>query len=149
MTHVLFVCVKNGGKSQMAAGLLRALVATDPDPSGWQVGSAGTRVGPRLNALSVESLAAVGVDISDQEPRQLTPALQTSADLVVTVGEAEVERLDGPRYEVWEIDEPSLRGIDGPRRMALVRDDIARQVEDLHRRLTAAAAGPLRPPRPR
>ena len=58
----------------------------------------------------------------------------------MTVGEAEVEPLDGPRYEVWEIDEPSLRGIDGAERMALVRDDIARHVEDLHRRLVTTGA---------
>ena len=137
MTSVLFVCVKNGGKSQMAAGLFRALVAQEPDPDRWQVASAGTKAVTKLNALSVESLSDVGVDISDQQPRQLTPELQTSADLVVTVGEAEVEALAGPHYEVWEIDEPSLRGIDGPERMALVRDDIARHVRELHQRLTA------------
>ena len=144
MTHVLFVCVKNGGKSQMAAGLFRDLVAKNPDPTQWQVGSAGTKAGSALNALSVESLAAVGIDISDQEPRQLTPELQRSADLVVTVGEAEVEPVDGPRYEVWEIDEPSQRGVEGAERMILVRDDIARHVEDLHRRLTAAGDEPHR-----
>ena len=135
MTSVLFVCVKNGGKSQMAAGLLRALVEKDPDPGRWQVGSAGTKAGTTLNALSVASLADVGIDIADQQPRQLTPQLQRAADLVVTVGEAEVEQLDGPRYEVWQIDEPSRRGIDGPDRMALVRDDIARHVAELHERL--------------
>ncbi|SER06376.1 arsenate-mycothiol transferase ArsC [Microlunatus flavus] len=144
MTSVLFVCVKNGGKSQMAAGLFRALADQDPEPARWQVASAGTKAGTTLNALSVASLADVGVDIGDQRPRQLTPALQQAADLVVTVGEAEVQPLDGPRYEVWEIDEPSLRGIDGPERMALVRDDIARHVDDLHRRLVAADEDPHR-----
>ena len=139
MTRVLFVCVKNGGKSQMAAGLFRDLAAKDPDPSQWQVSSAGTKVGSKLNALSVESLAEVGVDISEQGPRQLTAEMQQTADLVVTVGEAEVEPVEGPRYEAWEIDEPSLRGIDGAERMALVRDDIARHVEDLHHRLVAQA----------
>ena len=136
MTSVLFVCVKNGGKSQMAAGLLRALADQDLDPARWQVASAGTKAGTKLNALSVASLADVGVDISNQQPRQLTPEMQQAADLVVTVGEAKVERLDSLQYEVWEIDEPSLRGIDGPERMALVRDDIARHVEELHQRLT-------------
>lgn len=108
MTDALLVCVTNGGTSQMAAGLLRALVAD------------------------------VGVDITDQEPRQLTPELPESADLVVTVGEAEVEHLQRPRHEVWQIDEPSLRGVDGPEHMALVRDDVARHVDELHQRLTAA-----------
>ena len=142
MTSVLFVCVKNGGKSQMAEGLFRALVANDPDR--WHVGSAGTNAGTQLNALSVASLADVGIDISDQQPWQLTPELQQAADLVVTVGEAEVKHLDGPRYEVWNIDEPSLRGVDGVERMALVRDDIARHVDELHRRLTTAAESPRR-----
>ena len=68
MTSVLFVCVKNGGKSQMAAGLFRALVADHPDPGQWQVGSAGTRAVTTLNALSVASLADVGVDITDTIP---------------------------------------------------------------------------------
>ena len=137
MTRVLFVCVKNGGKSQMAAGLFRHLADHDAEPGRWQIESAGTQAGNALNGLSVASLAEVGVDISDQQPRQLTPELQQSADLVVTVGEADVEPLPGPRYETWEITEPSLRGIDGPERMRLVREDIARQVEDLHHRLAS------------
>lgn len=136
MTRVLFVCVKNGGKSQMAAGLFRHAADHDPDPGRWQIDSAGTEAGSKLNGLSVASLAEVGVDISDQQPRQLTPELQQAADLVVTVGEAEVDPLPGPRYETWAVDEPSLRGIDGPERMRLVRDDIARQVKELHDRLT-------------
>lgn len=57
--------------------------------------------------------------------------------MVATVGEAEVDPLPGPRYENWDIDEPSLRGIDGTERMRLVRDDIARYVDDLHHRLAA------------
>ena len=141
MTRVLFVCVKNGGKSQMAAGLFRRLADQDPDPGRWQVGSAGTRAGGSLNALSVAALAEVGVDIAGEVPRQLTPELQRAADVVVTVGEAEVEPLDGPRHEVWTIDEPSSRGVDGVERMRLVRDDIARHVEELHRRLAAEPDG--------
>lgn len=138
MTRVLFVCVKNGGKSQIAAGLFRHAAAQDPNPDRWQVESAGTKAGTQLNGLSVESLADVGVDISDQQPRQLTRQLQQSVDVVVTVGEADVEQLPGPAYETWQIDEPSLRGIDGAERMRLIRDDINRHVDDLRRRLTAA-----------
>ena len=136
MTQVLFVCVKNGGKSQMAAGLFRQVTAHEPDR--WEVTSAGTRVGTALNAESVQALAEVGVDISDQQPRQLTPELQQAVDVVVTVGEADVEPLPGPRYESWDIDEPSLRGIEGTERMRLVRDDIRRHVDELHQRLAAA-----------
>ena len=91
---------------------------------------------PALVELAVRSLAELGIDIADQQPRQLTPELQAAADVVVTVGEAELDPVPGPRYERWEIDEPSLRGIDGPERMRLVRDDIARHVRDLHRRLS-------------
>jgi arsenate-mycothiol transferase len=136
MTQVLFVCVKNGGKSQMAAGLLRQRL-TDQHTGGIEVGSAGTNAGTKLYGLSVQVLAENGIDITDQQPRQLTPELQQQADWVITLGaEAEVEPVPGPRYETWNIDEPSLRGIDGDERMRLVRDDIARHVADLHTRLT-------------
>ena len=71
--QVLFVCVKNGGKSQMAAGLLRQLLA-DRHTSGIEVGSAGTKPGTSLNAaVRRRSLAEVGIDIADQHTRQLTP----------------------------------------------------------------------------
>ena len=136
MTQVLFVCVKNGGKSQMAAGLLTQLLR-DQHSAGIEVGSAGTEAGSKLNGLSVQVLAESGIDISDQHTRQLTPELQQQADWVITLGaEAQVDPIAGPRYETWETDEPSLRGIDGIERMRLVRDDIARQVADLHTRLT-------------
>jgi arsenate-mycothiol transferase len=128
--RVLFVCVKNAGKSQMAAGLMRRAAGTAVD-----VDSAGTRAGEALNAQSVASLAEVGVDISDQHPKQLTEELVGGADLVVVLGtEARVEPGPTP-IEVWETDEPSTRGIEGVERMRLVRDDIARRVDDLARRL--------------
>jgi arsenate-mycothiol transferase len=133
--RVLFVCVRNGGKSQMAAGLMRA--AAGP---AVEVGSAGTRAGTALNAQSVESLREVGVDVSGEHPRQLTDDLVRAADLVVVLGsEARVDPVDGTPVEVWETDEPSARGIEGVERMRLVRDDIAARVEDLARRLTAPA----------
>ena len=136
MTQVLFVCVKNGGKSQMAAGLLQQRLR-DQHTTGIEVGSAGTKAGTSLNGLSVQVLAEDGIDISDQHTRQLTPELQQQADWVITLGaEAQVDPISGPRYETWETDEPSLRGIDGIERMRLVRDDIARHVDDLHTRLT-------------
>jgi arsenate-mycothiol transferase len=136
MTLVLFVCVKNGGKSQMAAGLLKQLLSDQHTP-GVEVGSAGTKAGTSLNALSVQVLAENGIDIADQHTRQLTPELQQQADWVITLGaEAHVDPIPGPRYETWETDEPSLRGIDGIERMRLVRDDIARHVDELHIRLT-------------
>ncbi len=125
--RVVFVCVKNGGKSQMAAGLMRKAAGDGAD-----VDSAGTRPGTSINALSAQSLLEVGVDITDQAPKQLTPQMVAAADLVVTLGpEAHVEPVDGTPVVTWELDEPSERGIEGIERMRLVRDDIARRVEQL------------------
>ena len=128
---VLFVCVKNGGKSQMAAGLL-----TRRAGDAVQVESAGTKPGSAVNALSAESLAEVGVDISADVPKLLTETMVRAADVVVVLGrEAHVDEVPGTRFESWDTDEPSERGIEGIERMRLVRDDIARRVDDLHDRL--------------
>jgi arsenate-mycothiol transferase len=124
---VLFVCVKNGGKSQMAAGLMRQLAG-----DAITVESAGTRPGNEVNASSAASLAEVGVDISDQTPKALTDELVRAADIVVTLGrDARVDPVPGTRFESWDTDEPSERGIDGMDRMRLVRDDIAARVRAL------------------
>jgi len=126
---VLFVCVKNGGKSQMAAGLMRKAVGT-----AVTVESAGTRPGDKVDALSAQSLLEVGVDISDQRTRQLTDDMIRNVDRVVVLGrDAHVEPVGGTPVEVWDTDEPSTRGIDGIERMRLVRDDIARRVQLLAR----------------
>ncbi len=123
---VLFVCVKNGGKSQMAAGLARKIA---PDV---RVDSAGTSPGSSLNALSVASLEEVGVDRAGEHPTPLTPELVAAADVVVGLGRvAQVTTDDGTPVVVWDTDEPSLRGIEGMERMRLVRDDIAAHVRDL------------------
>lgn len=132
---VLFVCVKNGGKSQMAAGLLRAAAGDRVE-----VHSAGTLPGGSLNAQSVESLLEIGVDIRGERPQPIDPAVLAAVDIVVTLGsEAHVEPVPGPRFETWETDEPSARGIEGMERMRLVRDDIARRIAVL---LTDLEAGP-------
>jgi arsenate-mycothiol transferase len=120
---VLFVCVRNGGKSQMAAGLLRRAAP------GVDVHSAGTDPGPKLNALSVQVLDEVGVDLTGEAPKPIDPDLLRSVDLVITLGrDAHVEAPDGVEVRNWDTDEPSERGIDGIERMRLVRDDIARHV---------------------
>jgi arsenate-mycothiol transferase len=129
---VLFVCVKNAGKSQMAAGLM-SKVAGDT----VRVYSAGTRPGTAINQLSAESLAEVGVDISGESPKPIDAGLIRSVDVVVTLGrEAHVEPVAGTSFENWDTDEPSERGIDGIDRMRLVRDDIAARVADLAERLS-------------
>jgi protein-tyrosine-phosphatase len=86
VTRVLFVCVKNGGKSQMAAGLFRHAVTVDANPGRWQVESAGTKAGTKLNGLSVESLAGVGIDITGELPTPWTDEFVRAADAVVTMG---------------------------------------------------------------
>ena len=124
---VLFVCVKNGGKSQMAAGLMRKIAGDTVT-----VDSAGTKPGSAINALSAEVLLEVGVDITDQTPKQLTDDLIAAADRVIVLGrDAQVQPVDGTPVEYWDTDEPSERGIDGIERMRLVRDDITRRVNHL------------------
>lgn len=128
---VLFVCVKNGGKSQMAAGLLKHEAG-----SAITVASAGTKPGNAINPLSAEVLQDLGIDISAERPALLTVESMRSAGLVVVLGtEAHVPAVDGVSVETWETDEPSLRGIEGRERMELVRDDIHARVRDLKARL--------------
>ncbi|GAA1559839.1 low molecular weight phosphatase family protein [Brevibacterium picturae] len=132
-SRVLFVCVKNGGKSQMAAGLMRDIAGDSVD-----VVSGGTQPGASLNQLSVDSLAEWNIDISQGSPKPITEADLAAADLVVTLGrEATVEAPGGTDVENWDTDEPSERGIEGIERMRMVRDDISERVSDLLRRLSS------------
>lgn len=130
--QVLFVCVRNGGKSQMAAGLMRHAAG-----GAVAVSSAGTDAGPALNSLSVEVLGEIGIDISGEHTRQLTTQMVADADLVITLGrEAMIDPGEaGTPIENWDTDEPSIRGVDGIERMRLIRDDIAAKVDVLAKRL--------------
>lgn len=129
---VLFVCVKNGGKSQMAAGLMRRLAQDTVI-----VHSAGTEPGSSVNTLSARALQEVGVDITEEQPTPVDYQLARDVDLVVTLGrEVQLDPLPGTRVENWDTDEPSERGIDGLDRMRLIRDDIAARVHQLHTTLT-------------
>ncbi|BDD82596.1 putative arsenate reductase [Tsukamurella pulmonis] len=129
---VLFVCVRNGGKSQMAAGLMRRAAGDTV-----AVYSAGTDPGTAINALSAETLAEVGIDITGEVPTPIDPELLTRVDLVVTLGrEAVVQPPAGVRVVRWGTDEPADRGIDGIERMRLIRDDIATRVDELIVELT-------------
>ena len=124
---VLFVCVRNGGKSQMAAGLMRHAAG-----GRVEVHSAGTEPGEKINALSAETLAEVGADMSGETPKAIALELLRRVDLVVTLGrEARVDVPDGVELRNWDTDEPSERGIDGIERMRLIRDDITVRVEAL------------------
>lgn len=126
---VLFVCVGNGGKSQMAAAL-----AEKHAGSKLGIHSAGTKPGTKLNQESVEAIAEAGADMSHGTPKPIDPELLRSVDRVVVLGEdAQVEMPDGARgtLERWRTDEPSHRGIEGMERMRLVRDDIDARVRSL------------------
>jgi arsenate-mycothiol transferase len=124
---VLFVCVKNAGKSQMAAGLMRSIAGDLVD-----VYSAGTKPGTEINSLSAVALAEVGVDISSETPKPVDVQLVRDVDVVVTLGrEARVDPVAGTHFENWDTDEPSERGIEGIERMRLVRDDIGKRVRRL------------------
>lgn len=133
MPSVLFVCSKNGGKSQMAAALMRHLARGTVT-----VHSAGIKPGNALNPQSVESLQEIGVNVAGEYPKSVADDVLDSVDAVIVLGtEAKLDPRPGQRFEVWETDEPSQRGIEGMERMRLVRDDIKHRVEQLHRELTA------------
>jgi arsenate-mycothiol transferase len=106
---VLFICSKNGGKSQLAAALMNQLAAGTVT-----VYSAGTKPGKSLNPQAVESLAELGIDITGEHPKPVTDEVLDGVDAVIVLGtEAKLEPHEGTRLEVWETDEPSERGIEG------------------------------------
>ena len=129
---VLFVCSRNGGKSQLAAGLMNQLANGTVT-----VHSAGTKPADALNPESVGSLAELGIDITGEHPKPVTAEMLDTADVVIVLGkEAKLEPRDGTRIEFWDTDEPSERGIEGMERMGLVRDDIQARVRKLYAELT-------------
>ena len=131
---MLFACVRNGGKSQMAAALMRKAAGDRV-----AVHSAGTHPRNSIIALSAEVLAEVGAGMSNETPRPIDPELLRTMDLVVTLGrEAVVEVPAGVELRNWDTDEPSERGIDGIERMRLVRDDIDARVQALLAELAPA-----------
>ncbi|QNE15457.1 low molecular weight phosphatase family protein [Pseudarthrobacter sp. NBSH8] len=130
--RILFVCSKNGGKSQLAAGLMRDLAGNDVT-----VHSAGTKPGSCLNNEAVDSLNELGIDITGEHPKPVTDEVLEAVDVVIVLGtEAKLEPRKGTRFETWETDEPSTRGIEGMERMRLVRDDISTRVRKLYAELT-------------
>ncbi|WP_104175638.1 low molecular weight phosphatase family protein [Arthrobacter sp. Y81] len=129
---VLFVCSKNSGKSQLAAGLMNQLAG-----GAVTVYSAGTKPGKSLNPQAVESLTELGIDITGEHPKPVTDEVLDTVDAVIILGtEAKLEPRDGTRFEVWDTDEPSERGIEGRERRHLVRDDIQARVQKLYAELT-------------
>jgi protein-tyrosine-phosphatase len=134
---VLFVCVHNAGRSQMAAGFLEQLAGDRID-----VLSAGSRPGDQVNPAAVAAMAEVGVDISAARPKVLTDSAVREADVVVTMGCGdECPFHPGKRYEDWVLDDPAGQDIEVVRP---IRDEIRARVERLVGELTGVTVSPCR-----
>ncbi len=122
---VLFACVQNAGRSQIAA----ALFARAADPAKARTLSAGTRPAEQIHAEAAQALAEMGIDVADARPRKLDEALAREADLLVTMGCGE-ECPWIPDLEVidWEIEDPAGKD---PERVRAIRDEIERRVRKL------------------
>ena len=130
---VLFVCIHNAGRSQMAAGYLRALAGDR-----IEVRSAGSIPGDQVNPVAVQAMAEEGIDISTQTPKILTTESVQASDVVITMGCGDACPIfPGKRYEDWQLDDPAGQGIDMVRK---VRDDIHGRVQALIGELLPAGA---------
>ena len=132
---VLFVCVHNAGRSQMAAGYLRHLAGDRVD-----VFSAGSEPADRINQVSVDAMAEDGVDILGEAPRILTTDAVRQADVVITMGCCDAcPVFPGKRYEDWELRDPAGLPLDAVRP---IRDEIRDRVRTLIGELTPGALTP-------
>jgi arsenate reductase len=122
--EILFLCVHNAGRSQMAAAFARKIGGDRVI-----VHSAGSAPGESLNPAVVDAMREEGVDISDQVPTRLTEAMGLSADVIVTMGCGDACPVYlGKRYVDWELRDPAGQSIEDVR---LIRDDIERRVKAL------------------
>ncbi|WP_435208540.1 arsenate reductase ArsC [Micromonospora sp. bgisy143] len=125
---VLFVCVHNAGRSQMAAGWLRHLAGDTVE-----VRSAGSEPAETINPVAVDAMREVGIDITDQSPVRLTWDAAEASDVIVTMGCGDAcPVFPGKRYEDWKLTDPAGQPIDVVRE---VRDDIKDRVHALLREL--------------
>ena len=121
---VLFVCVHNAGRSQMAAGFMQAL-----GQGRIEVLSAGSAPKDSINLVAVQVMAEVGIDIATSIPKFLTTQAVKEADSVITMGCGDVCPIyPGKRYEDWVLDDPAGQGIEAVR---IIRDEIKIRVEKL------------------
>ena len=121
---VLFVCVHNAGRSQMAAAWLNHLSA-----GSIEVRSAGSAPAAQVNPSAVEAMAEVGIDIAAEQPKILTTEAVKESDVVITMGCGDACPIfPGKRYEDWELEDPAGKNVEGVRP---VRDEIKRRVEEL------------------
>lgn len=127
---VLFVCVHNAGRSQMAAGFMTHL-----GEGRIEVLSAGSAPKDSINPVAVEAMAEIGIDISSNSPKILTPEAVQQSDAVITMGCGDVcPFYPGKRYEDWVLEDPAGQGIEGVR---VIRDEIKVRVENLLAELLA------------
>ena len=127
---VLFVCVHNAGRSQMAAGWLRELAGDRVE-----VRSAGSMPADQINPVAVEAMREEGIDITAEQPKVLTTEAVQASDVVITMGCGDAcPFFPGKRYEDWKLDDPAGQGIDAVRP---IRDDIKARVETLLAELLA------------
>ena len=121
---VLFVCVHNAGRSQMAAGYLTHLAGDRID-----VRSAGSAPADQINPVAVAAMAEEGIDITGEQPKMLTTDAVKASDVVITMGCGDTcPFYPGKRYEDWVLDDPAGQGIDAVRP---IRDEIRRRIEKL------------------
>ncbi|WP_433418564.1 arsenate reductase ArsC [Microtetraspora malaysiensis] len=131
---VLFVCVHNAGRSQMAAGWLTHLAGDR-----IEVRSAGSAPVEQINPVAVEAMREVGIDITGGQPKILTPEAVEASDVVITMGCGDTcPFFPGKRYEDWKLDDPAGQGIDAVRP---IRDEIRRRIEKLIAEIEPAEAG--------
>jgi arsenate reductase len=124
MSHVLFVCIQNAGRSQMAQALFGRVAGVEHEAR-----SAGSRPAARVHPEVVEAMAEFGVDVSQNVPHRLDDADMAWADVVVTMGCGdECPFIPGKRYVDWELDDPAGQPVE---RVRDVRDEIGRRVETL------------------
>lgn len=121
---VLFVCVHNAGRSQMAAGWIRELAGDRVE-----VRSAGSMPANQINPVAVEAMREVGIDITAEQPKVLTTEAVQGSDVVITMGCGDAcPFFPGKRYEDWKLDDPAGQGIESVRP---IRDEIKRRIEAL------------------
>jgi arsenate reductase len=121
---VLFVCVHNAGRSQMAAGWLRHFAGDRID-----IRSAGTEPADQINPAAVAAMREVGIDITDQRPKVLDSAAARDSDVIITMGCGDTcPYFPGKRYEDWKLEDPAGQSLDAVRR---IRDDIRDRVQIL------------------
>jgi arsenate reductase len=127
---VLFVCVHNAGRSQMAAGFMNHL-----GQGRVEVLSAGSAPKDSINPVAVEAMAELGIDISNNTPKILTPEAVQQSDAVITMGCGDAcPFYPGKRYEDWVLEDPAGQGIESVR---VIRDEIKVRVEKLLAELLA------------